>query len=197
MTDNLTAQPRTRGRPRAEGVEERVLAATREIVASSGYRAATVDDIARGAGVSRGSIYRRWPSKGVLVYAACIASTDELPDVIDTGDVRADLVAVATITSRSFADARQQELVTQILADAHGDPELMRLLREQFFTPRSDRIVKRVELAIARGELDARVNATLVPALLNGSQQYVWGIRGRALTDEEIVDLVTMIIGRS
>jgi AcrR family transcriptional regulator len=145
--------------------------------------------------VSRGSIYRRWPSKGVLVYAACIASTDELPDVIDTGDVRADLIAVATLTSRSYADARQQELVTQILADAHSDPELMRLLREQFFTPRSYRIVKRVELAIARGELDARVNATLVPAMLNGSQQYVWGMRGRALTDAEIVDLVDMIIG--
>jgi AcrR family transcriptional regulator len=178
-------------------VEERVLEATREIVASGGYRATTVDDIARRAGVSRGSIYRRWPSKGVLVYAACIASTDVLPDVIDTGDVRADLVAVATLTSRSFADARQQELVTQILADAHGDPELMGLLREQFFTPRSDRIVRRVELAIARGELDARINATLVPALLNGSQQYVWGLRGRTLTEDEIVDLVDMVIGRA
>ena len=171
-------------------------AAFRE-VAEKGFSDTTLDDIARRAGVSRGSIYRRWPSKGVLVYAACVASTDVLPDVIDTGDVRADLVAVATLTSRSFADARQQELVTQILADAHGDPELMGLLREQFFTPRSDRIVRRVELAIARGELDARVNATLVPALLNGSQQYVWGLRGRTLTDDEIVDLVDMVIGRA
>ncbi len=195
VNDNLTAPTRARGRPRTEGVEQRVLEATRGIVAAGGYRATTVDDIARRAGVSRGSLYRRWPSKGVLVYAACIASTDELPDVIDTGEVRADLIAVATLTSRSYADARQQELVTQILADAHSDPELMSLLREQFFTPRSDRIVKRVELAIVRGELDARVNATLVPALLNGSQQYVWGMRGRALTDTEIIDLVDMIIG--
>ena len=171
-------------------------AAFRE-VAEKGFSDTTLDDIARRAGVSRGSIYRRWPSKGVLVYAACVASTDVLPDVIDTGDVRADLVAVATLTSRSFTDARQQELVTQILADAHGDPELMGLLREQFFTPRSDRIVRRVELAIARGELDARVNATLVPALLNGSQQYVWGLRGRTLTEDEIVDLVDMVIGRA
>src|SRR4029078_9556601 len=88
VTDNLTTPPRPRGRPRAEGVEERVLESTREIVAPGGYRATTVDDIARRAGVSRGSIYRRWPSKGVLVYAACIASTDELPDVIDTCEVR-------------------------------------------------------------------------------------------------------------
>ena len=39
------------------------------------------------------------------------------------------------------------------------------------------------------------MNPTLVPALLNGSQQYVWGMRGRALTDAEIIDLVDMIIG--
>jgi AcrR family transcriptional regulator len=196
VDDNLAAQPRTRGRPRAEGVEERVLDATREIVSTRGYNATTVEDIARLAGVSKGSVYRRWPTKGVLVYAACIASTDELPALIDTGDVRADLIAVATLTSRSYGDTHQQELVGQILADAHRDPELMARLRTQFFTPRADRIVERVERAIDRGELDARVNATLVPALVNGSQQYLWGLRGRALTDAEIVDLIDMIIGR-
>ena len=146
--------------------------------------------------MSKGSVYRRWPTKGALVYGACIASSDEFLEVIDTGDVHADLIAVAMLTSRSYGDADQQELVGQILADTHRDPELMALLRTQFFTPRSDRIVTHVELAIERGELDTRVNATLVPALLNGSQQYLWGLRGRALTDEEIIDLVDMIIGR-
>src|SRR5690349_12917896 len=121
VSDNLAAKPRARGRPRKEGVEERVLAATREIVSERGYGATTVDDIARRAGVSKGSVYRRWPTKGALVYGACIASHDELLEVIDTGNVRADLVAVATLTSRSYGDADQQELVGQILADAHRD----------------------------------------------------------------------------
>jgi hypothetical protein len=33
--------------------------------------------------------------------------------------------------------------------------------------------------------------------MVPSTSQYVWGIRGRALTDEEIVDLVDMVIGRA
>lgn len=186
---------RARGRPRTEGLEERVLVATRRIVSKRGYDATTVDDIASEAGVSKGSIYRRWPTKGVLVYDACLASTDELPKVIDTGDLRADLFAVAMLMTTSVRSRKRHDLFSQIVADATRDSNLMELLRTRFFAPRSDAIVARVQLAIDRGEVRADLNADLVPALINGSQQYMWGVRSRALTDDEVRDLVEMIIG--
>ena len=185
----------TRGRPRTEGLEERVLDATRRVVSEHGYAAATVDQIAEAASVSKGSIYRRWPTKGVLVYDACLASTDTLAGIIDSGDVRADLTAVALLTSRSFRTKSRRELLNQILADAARDEYLMELLRTRFFAPRSDAIVRRVQLAIDRGEVRGDLNVALVPAIINGSQQYVLGVRGRALSDAEVSDLVDMILG--
>src|SRR3954451_7431761 len=91
-----------RGRPRDEGLAGRVLAATREIVARDGYLVATVEEIAARAGVSKGSIYRRWPTKGVLVYEACIVDEDGLADLADSGDITEDLVQIASMTTRGF-----------------------------------------------------------------------------------------------
>src|SRR3954451_21763463 len=91
-----------RGRPRTAGLDERVLTAARQAVRSIGYPATTVDQIAATAGVSKGSIYRRWPTKGVLLYDACIATPDELASVIDSGDIEADLLAVARLTAQGI-----------------------------------------------------------------------------------------------
>jgi AcrR family transcriptional regulator len=187
------ADRRVRGRPRTAGLDERVLIATREAVERQGYAAATVDQIAAAAGVSKGSIYRRWPTKGVLVYDACIASRDELPDIIDSGDIRADLLAVARLTARGYGEGGD-DVFSHVLADAAADPVLMEMLRTRFFEPRSDAIVRRVELAIERGEAPPHLDAQLVPAVLNGAQQYTWGVRARALDDDELAQLVDMVL---
>lgn len=182
-----------RGRPRTAGLDERVLAATRDAVERHGYTATTVDHIAAAAGVSKGSIYRRWPTKGVLVYDACIASSDVLGEVIDSGDIRADLLAVARLTASGYV--HDDGVVAQVLAEAATDPALMEMLRARFFEPRSDAIVRRVELAVERGEVPPGIDAQLVPAVLNGTQQYTWGVRARALDDAELARLVDMILG--
>jgi len=182
-----------RGRPRTEGLDERVLAATRDAVAAHGYAATTVDQIASAAGVSKGSIYRRWPTKGVLVYDACIASADVLGEIIDSGDIRADLLAIARVTAAGYAQG--DGVVAQVLAEAANDPALLEMLRTRFFAPRSDAIVRRVELAVERGEVPAGVDPQLVPAVLNGTQQYVWGVRSRALDEEELGQLVDLVLG--
>jgi AcrR family transcriptional regulator len=192
----IKARPsRSRGRPRTEGLDERVLAAARAIVDRDGYAAATIDLIAAAAGASKSSIYRRWPSKGVLVYDACLAHADELVRVIDTGDIRADLTAIAMITARATRSKSQSGLFSQILADAERDPELMAQLRRRFFAPRSDAIIARVEAAIERGELRGDFNVALVPALLNGPHRYMRAVRARGLSDAEVRDLVDLIIG--
>ena len=65
---------RTRGRPvgggiSAEQAKEAFLDAAEQSFASRGYRASTMDVIARDAGYSRGSIYRSFPTREQLVEA--------------------------------------------------------------------------------------------------------------------------------
>ena len=69
-----TPPPRSRGRPAGGGVtaeqsKEAFLDATERLFATRGYRASTMEVIAREAGYSRGSIYRHFPTREHLVEA--------------------------------------------------------------------------------------------------------------------------------
>ena len=66
--------PRRRGRPRAderipEGSRARVLGAAAEVFARHGFARATIDEIAREAGLSKGSVYWNFASKDELFGA--------------------------------------------------------------------------------------------------------------------------------
>ncbi len=62
--------PADRIDPRIAQTRAQVHAATLAIIAESGVRAATVERIADRAGVSRSTVYRRWPDLPRLYYEA-------------------------------------------------------------------------------------------------------------------------------
>lgn len=80
-----------------------------------GYRELTVEAIADRAAVAKTTIYRRWPSKGVLI-AAAIAPDGPLSD--DAGQLLADTISILAP-----------------LADAGDDAEILGLIRA-IITPR-------------------------------------------------------------
>src|ERR671937_1575416 len=53
-------------RARRDAVRERIVGAAREQVAKGGYASASVQAVARRAGVATGSVYRHFPSKAEL-----------------------------------------------------------------------------------------------------------------------------------
>jgi AcrR family transcriptional regulator len=66
--DAIAAQPRRRLRRDAERNRQRILASAAEAFAERGL-AATMDEIARRAGVGVGTVYRRFPDKEMLIEA--------------------------------------------------------------------------------------------------------------------------------
>ncbi|MGE8251005.1 MAG: TetR/AcrR family transcriptional regulator, partial [Stenotrophomonas bentonitica] len=61
---------------RLAGARERILLATRALVAAGGYRNAPVTAVAAEAGVSTGLIYRHFPSKAELFVEVLTAAVD-------------------------------------------------------------------------------------------------------------------------
>ena len=61
------------GRPRDAGADTAILDATLAVIAAEGYTGFSMDAVASRAGVSKATIYRRWPSKQDLVIAAAAA----------------------------------------------------------------------------------------------------------------------------
>ena len=64
------ATRRPRGRPRDRGIDQRIVEATLSVVAERGIGGAAMDEIALRSGVSKATIYQRWPSKEALCIDA-------------------------------------------------------------------------------------------------------------------------------
>jgi len=152
--------PHRRTGGRSARVVRDVLEATVEVLARSGYSAFSYEDVAAHAGVSRTTIYRRWPKKVELVRAALLKFAEERPTVADTGSLRGDLLVALRGCFDPSQSARDAGLLRALMAD-FDDPELLavaRLIRDQFRQP----AVAAVERAIARGELPVGTDPDVV-----------------------------------
>lgn len=96
-----------------------ILAAARECVAEFGVRRTTLTEVARRAGVSRPTVYRRWPDTGGLIAELLVR---ELRGVI-TADLPEDGTArsrLATGIARGAATVRSNPLFGKIFrTDTH------------------------------------------------------------------------------
>src|SRR3954452_8047304 len=86
----MSVAARLVGRPRDPRVDEAIRTATLELLVEEGYQATTIQAIARRAGVSAPSIYRRWSSKAEVVEAAVFPS-DLVEPTGGADDVRVEL----------------------------------------------------------------------------------------------------------
>src|SRR5262245_50184837 len=84
---NPQAPPRKPGRPRDPDLEARrrseILAAAAATFADTGFAATDVQVIADRVGVSKGTIYRYYPTKEALFLAAVETGLDELSSEMD------------------------------------------------------------------------------------------------------------------
>lgn len=165
------------GRPRDEQTEARIVATVMELVAAHGYDAVTFEGVARRAGCSKATVYRRWTTKQEMVVAAVKASAtaDDAPPVIDTGSLRTDLLALLERLEVSMsADGRLSLLLLQAGIE---DADLCQAI-EEASGPTGARLPANVlQAAKARGELPADADpfayeeaagATLLVRVLNG-----------------------------
>src|SRR4051794_25405293 len=87
----MSAPDPVRGRPRDPRTQHDIMRATRRLLTRDGYEQVTIDAIAREAGVSRPTVYRRWPSKAHIVFEAAFGQSPDAALVEQSGDFEADL----------------------------------------------------------------------------------------------------------
>jgi len=189
----VRASRRGPGRPRDPRVDTAAATAVAELVAEVGYEATTMEAIARRAGVSKTALYRRWPSKGLLVYETLVARVGA-SEVRDTGDIVADLRAVAHANIAAYANPLLRPVLLGLLSDLFRDERLAGALRTQSFAPRAREIEQLVRRAVERGDLVGSAPSKLMPALLTGPLFYELMIQGRPPTRKEVNDLVDALI---
>jgi AcrR family transcriptional regulator len=122
------------------------------LIAEVGYDRMTVDAIASRSGVSKPTLYRRWPhGKPELVADAIRERQAEAGTVPDTGSLRGDLRAlVALQTGRLRDDAH---LACGLAAQMRTSPELAAVMREHVVAEEHARVEAILERGRVRGEL--------------------------------------------
>lgn len=182
------------GRPRSEAVDRAILDATFELLAEKGYQGLSMEGIAARAGVSKATVYRRWPSKVSLVLAAASASVESVRPP-DTGSVREDvrrlLGAVVAVLTESLAG----RVLPWLVAERLDDPELREAL-QGFWAARRSLMFSVLERAAARGEVATGLDREIVADMLYGPIHYRFLVSGDPLSPEFLDRLVDQVLAR-
>jgi AcrR family transcriptional regulator len=184
------AEARRRGRPRSSEADRAILDAAIEEYGTHGLGGLTVDAVAARAGVSKATIYRRYPSKADLVIAAAQLAADDAPAKEVTGDVRRDVRAAVEHLRAKLNDPRMGKVIRMLIADAERDEQLGCLHRE-FVRQRRGGTTAMLADAARRGDLRDDIDPALATEQLCGALFYRFLVSGDPIDDafvDEVVD---------
>ncbi len=144
----------------------RTLDAALSELARVGYVAFRIEDVAKRAKVNKTTVYRRWPTKEVLVRAALLSKAERSGGLVvpDTGSLEGDLAAIIRRHLR-FARSAEGRAIIRVLTEAAGDDDLLAITK----TLRSsgELVVRTVlERARARGALRREADIAVVMDLI-------------------------------
>ncbi|GAA4476668.1 TetR/AcrR family transcriptional regulator [Rhodococcus olei] len=140
------------GEPR--GVDDQILDAARTCVLEFGVRRTTLAEIARRAGVSRPTVYRRWPDTSAIVADLLTREIGlAMPSPSGAGNMRAQLVlAVAEMADT----VRTHPLFVKIL---RSDPELLITYIVDRLGASQRAIIEHLVPVVAAGQADGSIRA--------------------------------------
>lgn len=161
-------KPKTLSRPggRSARVRAGVIEALMAELTEHGLAGATIEGIARRAGVNKTTIYRRWGSKESLVLDAMLDRGERRVPIPDTGSLHEDVRIIAAEIIANLGDPASRALVHAVAAEASAGSPLIDAVRE-FWRVRFGLLTGVVERAVARGEVPPGTDPQpLVEALL-------------------------------
>jgi AcrR family transcriptional regulator len=198
--DGTVTAKRGRGRPRLSSTDDRILAATLELMRAGGAGEVTIDAVAAKSGTAKTTIYRRWPSlENLIVDALRVAVRSRLDQVEEIREfdrlhgspLRGAARQILSLVREPLFQS-SFPLMARILL---GERALAERFRAEVFAPL--RAVRRDDLLemMAKGKVRRGVDPDLVFDLINGAVLYRALVGGRL--DEEVADRIADVVGRA
>jgi AcrR family transcriptional regulator len=190
-SDSAGAQ---RGRPRSAEADRAILDAAGSLLAERGLSGMSIEEVAARAGVGKATIYRRWPSKGLLALDAFMIMFRSLQPPPDSGSLRGDLLIALRAWIRAVTATPAGPLLASLIAAAQHDPELHAAWRDQVLEPLRAQHRVMLERAVARGEISQAVDQDVVLDLFFGAAQHRLLLGHLELTDSFAESVVAVIL---
>ncbi len=174
---------RAPGRPRSAASHRAVLDAAYEILVEAGLAGFSVEAVAARSGVARTTIYRSWPSRGLLAMESFREAFEAKLEFGRSSSPEDDVRNLVRSLARALGGPAGR-LATSVLAEAQADRAVQRQFVEAFSDPlrrRSTEVMRagvdtgrfRAELDIPK-VLDALVGAIYLRLMLGLSLDQEW-----------------------
>ena len=131
-----------------------ILDAAFELCHERGYAAVTIEGVATRAGVGKQTIYRWWPSKGLLVLEAFRDRLDPQLAAAPAADrPLAGLPDLLRRTAQLLHHPLYGRMLADLVAAAQHDPALANDFHEKVYRPNRERTLDRIRRAQQAGQL--------------------------------------------
>lgn len=167
---------RGRGRPRDAGADRAILQAALELFVQRGAEGASIEQIAKRAGVGKLTIYRRWSSKEELLCQAIESARENVPDAPpeDLSTVPLAELVNASLPAQvdMMADPNFAGMIAQIFGSRATHPTLMETYWEHYIDPRRRAVHALLRRAQQEGQLDPDADLDVVIDMMVGALMY-------------------------
>jgi len=169
-----------------------VLQAALQVLDDDGLPGFTMEAVARRAGASKATLYRRWPTVGALMIDAMDATFQPFP-VPDTGRVDADVAQLLTAFVTLLEHTPFPRLLAAFIDAAERDPALA-ALHADLTRRRREPLLVVLARARERGQLPPDLDPEVVTDLLTGPFFYRRFIAHRPIPPDLINNVITRVL---
>lgn len=186
-------------RRRGATLEDAILKATYAELSEVGYTAFSVESVAARAQTGKASIYRRWPSKQLLVMDALCQwlPTPEqcgLDRMWDESMTTEDALRQIAQSICGVLKSPAGRAMRAIKCEALGDPELARAIDERFQAPRRAALLGLLQRGVERGEVRPEAVSPLIADVLPAVLTHRVLLQGEQIEESDVTDIVEQIL---
>jgi len=184
-------EARSQGRPRDTRIDDAVLRATVELLEEIGYSRLTIPLVAARAGATPPAVYRRFPTKIELVYAAVFP---DLPnaDLVLAGDLESGVRALMLASIDLFSRPAVHTAISGLMAEMPSEPGLSARLLGRFQDDTYVRLQQFLDTAAEEGRAVGGVDARLFLDMISGT--VMMSLANERNLDDTWLDQTTALI---
>jgi AcrR family transcriptional regulator len=165
---------------------ETIRRATLDLAQEVGFAKLSIEGVAARAGVGKHTIYRRWPSKGLLFLDSVLSLNETAFDYPDTGDILADLRQQIYTAVDLLGTPPWGPLFQAVVGEAQHDPAVAASLNERFIQPQTEKTVARLKTAKDQAQISPDFDLDLAMAILSGPLYFRFLINQEPVTHDYI-----------
>lgn len=183
---------RPMARPRSQEARRAALAATVDLLVSSGVEGVTLEEVAARSGVAKTTLYRHFGSREGLILAAASGCVVEHPTP-DTGTLAGDLRFLFDRFGEAEAEKRVSDLLPLLIDVAKREPAIQEIV-DAIIAERRRPILTVLRLAQLRGEVAPDLDLDTALAIVTGPFTFRRLIEGREVTPEFVETVLVAAI---